>query len=90
MARIEKRVYRAINLNDKVRVQLTSKGREIAQQSEGHRQELPGCGRDGVWQLWELMKVFGPHLEIGLHGADGVPFVNNEIEYLELELEEER
>jgi hypothetical protein len=65
------------NVNDKVRVRLTARGREILRQQ---REELyRGIGKkppphagpkedaDGwsEWQLWELMDAFGHHVHLG-------------------------
>lgn len=57
-----------VNINDFVRVKLTKRGREIME-----RWSLDTSGSDArtkfvepsgwtSWQMWELMKVFGPHL----------------------------
>mgnify|MGYP001571599369 CR=1 FL=1 len=47
-----------MNLNDKVRVRLTKAGARVAALAN----EDP---RQDVWQLWELMMVFGPKMHNG-------------------------
>jgi len=58
------------NLNNYVRVQLNTKGREIFMQDReriGIESGPPNEDADG-WctiQMWELMQIFGPHLVMG-------------------------
>lgn len=62
------------NINENVRVKLTARGREI------HRQRYePLCAKTGltyrpktedadgwsVWQLWDLMNLFGSAIQLG-------------------------
>ena len=50
-----------LNINDKVKVRLTARGRAIL---VADCVKVPGEDLRGwsEWQLWKLMKHFGPHL----------------------------
>ena len=64
------------DVNHWVQVRLTPRGRELHRQNwEAIFQNIPNASpysppqEDGDgwsrWQLWELMKVFGPHINLG-------------------------
>jgi hypothetical protein len=66
----------AFNVNDNVRVRLTDAGRlHHRRQHDKLRREYPSIGRyrppkadaEGYtsWQLWDLMKTFGPIISMG-------------------------
>jgi len=66
------------NVNDYVRVRLTEKGHEIMRKEhEALRDAFPGVFDEfkekkadeqgwSNWQLWQLMKTFGPHIKMGM------------------------
>lgn len=70
------------NINEKVRVRLTDFGRDCIAKNDSAMM-LPvrviAADADGwtTWQLWELMREFGPYLHMGVK----VPF-ETEIELL--------
>jgi repressor LexA len=63
-----------INLNDKVRVKLNDLGREIHKKENDDHPEYQPPEEDengwSEWQLWTLMRTFGPHMNLGVK----VPF----------------
>lgn len=65
-----------INLNDRVTVRLTRAGCDFIRSIDGYRIE-DDTDFDGTLtlQLWQIMKLFGPRMEIG--GI--VMFLRNEI-----------
>jgi hypothetical protein len=64
-----------VNVNDKVRVHLTEKGKEIYQAYYPNEKI-----EDAIeTQLWTLMQIFGSRLSIG----GDILFVNNEISFEE-------
>jgi len=79
-----------INLNDKVRVQLTDLGRELYKKDhmqfmEEHDFEPKEEDSKGwsEWQLWNLMEIFGAHVSMG----QPLPF-NTTIEIVDLKITE--
>lgn len=65
----------AINLNVYVEVELTDTGKKIwIEYPFAHPPRIEAAPRD--LQLWELMKIFGPHI---FNGMLEVPFVGNTI-----------
>lgn len=78
-----------ININDNVRVKLTDTGREVLKKNHNllnkrtgaHLPYLPPIeDADGwsTWQLWSLMRDFGPHIYNGCR----IPF-ETEIKIIE-------
>lgn len=66
-----------ININDKVRVRLTEHGRDIWEVSSSHHVRPP---IEVEIQLWLLIKLFGPFLDMGCD----LIFQENKIELLEV------
>lgn len=66
-----------MNLNDKVRVQLTARGKQIL-----HDKGLTPHDNEKYldYQLWEFMEIFGKYMHIGFHEQI---IKDNEIEILE-------
>jgi len=67
-----------INLNEDVSVQLNERGREIyVKYFRARRLKPPPLKKEaGGWcafHIWELMRIFGPELHMGLP----IPFVGN-------------
>lgn len=66
-----------VNINQKVKVTLTEKGKQILFDSY---KDWPGAYTDKLmkseFQLWELMSIFGPHVYNGCE----VPFEENIID----------
>lgn len=65
-----------INVNQTVRVKLTEYGVDAFKEYYGRfsRQATPLMDMDGytTFQLWELMQLYGPHMEMA--NPKGVPF----------------
>ena len=61
-----------MNLNDRVRVQVTERGKKILSERG------LDCDEQGYHktQLWELMAMFGKYMHIGFHE---LIFTNNEV-----------
>jgi hypothetical protein len=64
-----------LNLNDNVKVRLNDRGREILAGDTAKVRELfPRYSRRleedeqgwSTWQLWHLMEMFGPHMQLGV------------------------
>jgi hypothetical protein len=66
-------MWRRLNINARVRVVLTERGRNIY---DGAGYQVPGDGVVSL-MLWDFMRIFGPHFRTGF--GYGVT-VNNEIE----------
>ncbi len=77
-----------LNMNQNVKVKLTQVGRDILREqhfklcedaslvSEKFPYTEPNIDSDGYtqFQLWILMKTFGPHLHLGINTGPGFPF----------------
>lgn len=78
-----KQNYTKFNINNKVRVKLTDRGRKIHfdnfKELKLFQYSPPKEDEDGwsEWQLWVLMQEFGKHLENGCN----IPF-ETEIEFI--------
>lgn len=57
--------FTKINLNDRVRFRLTSHGESYMRKLPQRPYFLSAEGGYFETQLWELMRVFGPHLHMG-------------------------
>ena len=77
-----------INVNDRVKVQLTDYGRttlfnyysEFNKNSYECFLQTDKAYKGGEFQLWELMQIFGKDMYCG---NPKVPFVDNQIEIIE-------
>lgn len=72
-----------VNLNADVKLQLTSKGKEIweahCRAHDPHGVAFYGITYPDTFTLWEVMEVFGPHL----HPSCAIPFKENVVEIME-------
>lgn len=87
--------WKTININDYVKVQLTDRGRNIHRRHwENLHEQMPSAfdkytppkeDMEGwsMWQAWELMRMFGPHL------GNGVPVPFNTTIRVEVKGEQE-
>lgn len=50
------------NINDYVRVRMTDDGRKVCERAKLRVYEQDGWS---IWQLWELMAIFGSHIYMG-------------------------
>lgn len=75
MPKIEKQeiTYLSMNINDFVEVRLTSYGHKVIKDHhdfifKGKVSFIPSAEIDGWsrWQLWELMRVFGEYMGLGM------------------------
>jgi hypothetical protein len=76
----------SFNINDEVEVRLTEAGKRIYRQYHGEISRKASWGiairepqeQEGwsCFQMWVLMKIFGPHMRMGTPEA---PFEENEI-----------
>lgn len=68
-----------INLNARVKVGLTEHGYKIYNQHLEQFNQKASIEQYHVFQLWDLMNVFGSHLYMGCE----IPFVMNTLEIIE-------
>jgi len=54
-----------ININDIVKVRLNDAGRKILKNEPYVLARIEDKDGWSEWQLWELMRIFGPHLSLG-------------------------
>lgn len=64
-----------LNINYPVRVLLTSAGKAILEADE--HATVRSVGEQTECALWELMRIFGPHMHAGM---SEMPFVGNVVE----------
>lgn len=78
-----------INMNDDVRVVLTPFGQDLLDQyyKKDINQRPTQKERDGEFQLWHLMEIFGPSIFFPMQQ---VPFKENSLEYIPEEIAKQR